>query len=77
MDIFKNYFRWTNAGNASLKKIHIFSDGLASQFKTNMCSPVKYCFKLRMELKFRGQIFATSHGKGAVDALDGTVERGV
>ena len=62
-----------------LRQIHIFSDGAASQFKNKylwafLSSSFQDMFpNLHVEWHF----FATSHGKGAVDDVGGTVKRAV
>ena len=62
-----------------LRQIHIFSDGAASQFKNKylwafLSSSFQDMFpNLHVEWHF----FATSHGKGAVDGVGGTVKRAV
>ena len=61
-----------------IKKADIFSDGPSSQFKN------QYIFSYLPSLYKRYQLdslnwnfFATSHGKGAVDGIGGTVKRNV
>ena len=62
-----------------LRQIHIFSDGAACQFKNKylwafLSSSFQDMFpNLHVEWHF----FATSHGKGAVDGVGGTVKRAV
>ena len=60
-----------------IEKIKIFSDGCAAQFKNRYTlrniSYFKYDFQVEAEWSF----FASSHGKGAVDAIGGTVKRNV
>jgi hypothetical protein len=60
--------------NGSLKVIDMFSDGAAQHFKQ------KYSFVSATKLQDDGiqvnwHFFATSHGKGAVDGIGGTVKR--
>lgn len=62
----------------SFNKISIFSDGCAAQFKnkytlSNLCFMEKDFSLPPVEWNF----FATSHGKGAVDAIGGLVKRTV
>ena len=58
-----------------VKVIDIFSDGAASQFKN------KYMFKYLchlqelLGLQLQWHFFATSHGKGAVDGIGGSLKR--
>lgn len=69
------YFQESNP----IKTLHIFSDGAASQFKNRyslsfILSPEKLHNKLTyMDWSF----FATSHGKGPIDGIGGTVKRAV
>lgn len=63
--------------NGKLKYISIFSDGCAAQFKnrytlSNLCF-MEQDYGVTAEWNF----FATSHGKGAVDAVGGLVKRTV
>lgn len=58
-----------------LKKVTVFSDGCAAQFKnkftlSNLCF-MMYDFGVEGEWVF----FATSHGKGAVDGIGGCIKR--
>ena len=59
----------------NLQEVHIFSDGAVSQFKN------KYIFQLlcylqeKLKLSLAWHFFATSHGKGAVDGIGGSVKR--
>ena len=61
----------------NVQEVKIFSDGAASQFK------IKYIFQLlctlqdMLQLKLEWHFSATSHGKGAVDGIGGTVKRTV
>lgn len=62
--------------NENLEVIDIFSDGAAQHFKQ------RYTFysatlHLQQGLKINWHFFATSHGKGAVDGVGGTVKRSV
>ena len=59
-----------------VKRVDVFSDGPASQFKNKYMA--NFCCKLeRHGLKVRWNFFATSHGKGVVDGVGGSVKRAV
>ncbi|CAF1301997.1 unnamed protein product [Didymodactylos carnosus] len=59
----------------NLKQIDFFSDGAASQFKQRFTFrnliQIAHEYKIALSWNF----FATSHGKGVVDGLGGTVKR--
>ena len=62
----------------AIKKIHIFTDGAASQFKNKyifcfICVKLPALYDIHISWDF----FATSHGKGAVDGIGGTIKRTV
>ena len=58
-------------------KVTIFSDGCAAQFK-NKYTMANLCF-MEEDFGVGGDwvFFGSSHGKGAVDAIGGTVKRSV
>lgn len=58
-----------------LEKVFVFSDGCAAQFK-NRYTLQNLCF-MNKDFRFTGEwnFFATSHGKGAVDSIGGTIKR--
>jgi hypothetical protein len=58
-------------------KIHIFTDGAASQFKNSfiMTAISNYVATSDTILDINWSFFATSHGKGAVDGIGGEVKR--
>jgi len=57
-----------------LKHVHVFSDGPSSQFKNRYM--VNFYHKLRsVDMNLTWHFFATSHGKGVVDGIGGTVKR--
>lgn len=58
-----------------LKKVTVFSDGCAAQFK-NKFTLSNLCF-MNLDFGVEGEwvFFATSHGKGAVDGIGGCVKR--
>ena len=62
----------------SIRHVDVFTDGAASQFKNKFL----FCFlstKLPsvVDIQLSWNFFATSHGKGAVDGVGGTVKRAV
>ena len=56
-----------------IEMINIFSDGASSQFKQRYLFSNLHCWELEHQLKLCWNVFATSHGKGVVDGLGGTV----
>lgn len=54
-------------------KAHIFSDGQSSQFKNKYI--VSILSKLAKIVQVQWNYFATSHGKGVVDGIGGTIKR--
>ena len=58
-----------------LKSIVFFSDGAASQFKQRFLFRNLTRFSIDYHLNLSWNFFATSHGKGVVDAIGGTVKR--
>lgn len=54
-------------------KAHIFSDGQSSQFKNKYI--VSILSKLANIVQVQWNYFATSHGKGVVDGIGGTIKR--
>ena len=61
----------------SIKVINVFSDGAASQFKQHYLFPNLHKWENEFSMKLIWNFFATSHGKGAVDGIGGTVKRSV
>lgn len=57
-----------------VKVVDIFSDGPNSQFKNRYMANF-YSILQRQGIKIKWHFFATSHGKGVVDGLGGTVKR--
>ena len=62
-----------------IKRLHIFSDGAASQFKNRFSlSLLNWPSQIHMGLEMMDwSFFATAHGKGPVDGVGGTVKRAV
>ena len=61
----------------NMKILDIFSDGASSQFKQKYLFSNLYSWEQEHDLKIRWNFFATSHGKGVVDGIGGTVKRTV
>ena len=58
-----------------LEEIMFFSDGAASQFKQRYLFQNVTRMMAEHDLKLSWNFFATSHGKGVVDAIGGIVKR--
>ena len=56
-----------------MSKAYIFSDGPSSQFKNKYI--VNFLHKLNQTIDIQWNFFATSHGKGVVDGVGGTIKR--
>ena len=63
--------------SSDIKVLHIWSDGPSSQFKNRYIAAILPDLESRFDLKIIWNFFATSHGKGPVDAIGGTVKRQV
>ncbi|CAF3317809.1 unnamed protein product [Rotaria sp. Silwood2] len=59
----------------NLEEITFFSDGAASQFKQRYLFQNLTRMMMEHDLKLSWNFFATSHGKGVVDAIGGIVKR--
>ena len=65
------------AKHPEIKLINIFSDGARSQFKQKFTlSNLSLCESV-LNIKFTWHFFATSHGKGVVVGLRGSIKRSV
>lgn len=60
-----------------IKKLLIFSDGCTSQFKNRYILSSLPLLENVSNMKITWSFFATAHGKGAVDAIGGTIKRAV
>lgn len=60
---------------ASIETIDIFSDGASSQFKQRYLFSNLHSWEMEHDVKLSWNFFATSHGKGVVDGIGGTVKR--
>ena len=61
----------------SIRVLNVFSDGAGSQFKQRFLFWNLHYWQQDHHLKLTWNFFATSHGKGVVDGLGGTVKRAV
>ena len=57
----------------NVTKAYIFSDGPGSQFKNKYI--VNFLHKLNQTIHIQWNFFATTHGKGVVDGVGGTIKR--
>lgn len=62
---------------SSSKIIQIWSDGPSSQFKNKYIAMALQVLERKHERKIMWNYFATSHGKGPVDGIGGSVKRQV
>ena len=62
---------------SSIKLINVFSDGASSQFKQRYLFSNLYEWEKEFSINLIWNFFATSHGKGAVDGIGGTLKRSV
>ena len=60
-----------------IEEMHVLSDGASSQFKQRFLFSNLYRWEKDFDIKLQWHFFATSHGKGVVDGLGGTVKRSV
>jgi len=59
------------------QSIAVFSDGAASQFKQRFLFSNLHKWEQEHGIQLQWNFFATSHGKGTVDGIGGTVKRSV
>ena len=60
-----------------IEHINIFSDGPTSQFKQRALFSNLYAWEMDHDLKITWNFFATSHGKGVINGIGGTLKRTV
>ena len=63
--------------NPQIKTINIFSNGAISQFKQRYLFSNLHEWETDFGVQLVWNFFATSHGKGAVDGIGGTLKRSV
>lgn len=74
----ENIFKLIKEGSSKIKTVKVFSDGAASQFKQRYLFSNLPWYKTAFDLDgLEWNFFATSHGKGAVDGVGGTIKRAV
>ena len=61
----------------TVQQIDVFSDGASSQFKQRFLFSNLQMWEQQFHTELKWHFFATSHGKGVVDGLGGTVKRSV
>ncbi|XP_050500497.1 uncharacterized protein LOC126880583 isoform X1 [Diabrotica virgifera virgifera] len=61
----------------NLEKLSIFSDGPSSQFKNKYTAGLLCSMQKHFKIDFDWLFFATSHGKGSVDAIGGAIKHRV
>ena len=62
---------------SSIKLINVFSDGTSSQFKQRYLFSNLHEWEKEFSINLIWNFFATSHSKGAVDGIGGTIKRSV
>ncbi len=76
--VFMQYiFNHLKTNNPDMTTLNIFSDGASSQFKQKYLFSNLHAWEEEHDLKIKWNFFATSHGKGVVDGIGGTVKRAV
>lgn len=58
-----------------IEKLVIFSDNCAAQFKSKYSMSALCKIEADFKVAIEWNVFASSHGKGAVDGIGGTVKR--
>ena len=61
----------------SIESINVFSDGPTSQFKQRFLFSNLHYWEQDHDISITWNFFATSHGKGVVDGIGGTIKRAV
>ena len=70
-------FRTLKATFPNIELVDVFSDGPTSQFKQRYLFSNLHSWEQEHDVTIRWNFFATSHGKGVVDGIGGTVKRAV
>lgn len=60
---------------SSIRKVEMWSDGPSSQFKNRFIAAALDVLETKYNIKIKWNFFATSHGKGPVDGIGGTLKR--
>ena len=61
----------------TIQQINVFSDGASSQFKQRFLFSNLQMWEQQFHIELKWHFFATSHGKGVVDGLGGTIKHSV
>lgn len=69
-----NYLKQTYPDIAN---VSVFSDGTSAQFKNRYMFSCLHMLEQNFKIKLTWNFFATSHGKGVVDGIGGTIKRSV
>ena len=72
---YPNIFNHLKSKCPNMNVLNIFSDGARSQFKQEYLFSNLHLWEEEHDLKMNWNFFATSHGKGVVDGIGGTVKR--
>ena len=76
--VFMNYIlKYLRDRSEILKVLNVFSDGAGSQFKQKYLFSNLHAWEREYDIKLKWNFFATSHGKGVVDGIGGTIKRAV
>lgn len=67
--------RFVKQKHPHITRVFVFSDGPSSQFKNKYRYVAHFLHKLHSKVHIQWIFFATSHGKGVVDGIGGTVKR--
>ena len=70
-------FCYLKATFPNIEHVNVFSDGPTSQFKQRFLFSNLCAWEMEHDLKITWNFFATSHGKGVVDGIGGTLKRAV
>ena len=70
-------FQGLQAKFPGIETINVFSDGPTSQFMQRFLFSNLHYWEQDHDISIRWNFFATSHGKGVVDGIGGTVKRAV
>ena len=73
----QHIFQTIRAKFPSVESINVFSDGPTSQFKQRFLFSNLHYWEQDHDISIIWNFFATSHGKGVVDGIGGTIKRAV
>ena len=76
--VFMQYiFQYLKEHFPLVKTVNVFSDGPSSQFKQKYLFSNLSTWQEEFDIELKWNFFATSHGKGVVDGIGGSVKRAV